>query len=307
MSSILSFPERGHWGSSKWRGNCSGHVYRELFEHIKPKLFVDPMMGSGTSIEVAKEMGIEAVGLDLHAGFNILRDSILQTLGGREADLVLSHPPYGDMIRYSGHVWGDEPHPDDLSHCLSVDDFHEKMHAALINQREATCQGGYYGMIIGDQRKNGKYVSFQAEQVARMPADELASIVIKQQHNCVSDRKSYGNKPKLPFITHEYIVLWQKPKVIMSFLSSLATMAKQQQRRLTSTWKVVVLAVLAELGGQASLSDIYRKVEQSAADKLATNRNWEAKIRQTLQLNSEFTNVSNGVWKLAAKSQPRPR
>lgn len=28
--SILSFPERGHWGDAKWRGNCSGHVYKDL-------------------------------------------------------------------------------------------------------------------------------------------------------------------------------------------------------------------------------------------------------------------------------------
>jgi len=91
--SLLSFPQRGSWGDAKWRGNCSGFVYKDLFERLKPSLFVDPMVGSGTSVQVAQEMNIEAYGLDLHSGFNILRDPILSRLP-RPADLVVSHPPY---------------------------------------------------------------------------------------------------------------------------------------------------------------------------------------------------------------------
>lgn len=90
--SILSFPQRGPWGKSSWRGNCTGFVYKDLFERLQPKSFCDAMVGSGTSVEVAKEMGIEAYGLDLHSGFNILRDSIVKTVG-KEVDIVLTHPP----------------------------------------------------------------------------------------------------------------------------------------------------------------------------------------------------------------------
>ncbi|WP_304350036.1 hypothetical protein [Comamonas testosteroni] len=234
--SIYSFPERGPWGDAKWRGNCSGFVYKELFEQLKPAVFVDPMMGSGTSVQVAKEMQIEAYGLDLHSGFNILRDSILQRVG-KPADLVLSHPPYGGMIVYSGNVWG-EAHPDDLSRCKDDADFHEKLHLALLNQREATKGGGYYGTIIGDWRRQGRYTSYQTECLARLPQDELAAVLIKAQHNTVSDARSYG-RMKLPRILHEYILLWEKPRIISSFLADLATMARQQQGRLLGTWKAL--------------------------------------------------------------------
>ena len=30
MNSIMSFPDRGPWGDSKWRGNASGYVYKSL-------------------------------------------------------------------------------------------------------------------------------------------------------------------------------------------------------------------------------------------------------------------------------------
>lgn len=292
--SILSFKDRGHWGNSKWRGNCSGHVYKALFEQYQPRVFVDPMMGGGTSIEVAKEMGIEAHGLDLHAGFNILRDSIVQRVG-KEADMVFSHPPYADLIIYSGNVWG-EAHPDDLSRCQNDDDFLEKMHIALLNQREATKSGGMYGMLIGDMRRDGQYKSYQADMLARMPKSELASVVIKAQHNCVSDSRQYA-KMKHMRIEHEYILLWSKPRLAcVSILSDLVGMARQQATALRATWKAVVRHALISLGGQASLSSIYDKVAKSAPESLANNQNWQAKVRQVLQMIAQP--VERGVWAL---------
>lgn len=101
MQSVISYPDRGHWGDPKWRGNCSGRVYQDLFDQLQPKTFVDPMVGSGTSVEVAKEMGIQAWGLDLHSGFNAIADSILLAVG-QQVDLCVSHPPYGFMECVNG-------------------------------------------------------------------------------------------------------------------------------------------------------------------------------------------------------------
>jgi hypothetical protein len=56
--SILSFPDRGPWGNSQYRGNCSGYVYKRTFEHLRPRVFADPMVGSGTSVEVARDFWI---------------------------------------------------------------------------------------------------------------------------------------------------------------------------------------------------------------------------------------------------------
>ena len=175
MNSVLSYPDRGPWGDSRYRGNCSGYIFRDLFTQLRPKSMCDCMMGSGTSIEVAEEMGIKATGLDLRLGFNALRDPILAALGGEHVDLVVSHPPYGPMVAYSNGVWGSEAHPDDLSHAVDEEDFHSKMQVVMMNQRDATRPGGHYATIIGDLRSKGRYVSYQAEICARMPADELAA------------------------------------------------------------------------------------------------------------------------------------
>ena len=76
MKSVMSFPERGKWGKSSWRGNCSGHVQKELIEHYRPKLFVDVCEGSGTSRDVCLDMGIDYRGFDLHTGTDFTADHI---------------------------------------------------------------------------------------------------------------------------------------------------------------------------------------------------------------------------------------
>lgn len=97
QGSILSFPECGTWGRADYRGNCSGHVYRRIFEALRPAVFTEPMVGGGTSVEVAREMGIEAYGLDLHSGFNILARRILDAVGKPSK----FHNPIMDWTEYS--------------------------------------------------------------------------------------------------------------------------------------------------------------------------------------------------------------
>lgn len=268
--SIVSYKNRGEWGNSRYRGNASGHLYKDLYSWTRPKLVVDPCVGSGTSVEVAKSMGIPAVGLDLHSGFNLLRNSILERVG-EPSDLCVSHFPY-----------------------------HELLIVALLNQRESVRPGGYYATLIGDQRKRGQYHSFQAEFIARMP-EELASVVVKAQHNVMSNSRSYGGsfaKKGLPRIMHEYLLIWQKPESV-SVLVTLGDMAKKAYQRLWGTWKAVVRHALIQLGGKASLKEIYAFVENCAQDRISANANWQAKIRQTLQRAECFDSEERGVWQIA--------
>lgn len=76
------------------------------------------------------------------------------------------------------------------------------------------------------------------------------------------------------------------------------------------TWKDVVARVLAELGGQAHLSEINRAVE--GHPKTTTNPTWQATIRRVLRQYSIFEPVppaNSGVYKLVAPKplQPEPQ
>ncbi|MDO3380424.1 hypothetical protein [Geoalkalibacter halelectricus] len=297
MNSLLSYPDRGHWGDSKWRGNCSGYVIKDLVEHFQPKLFVDVCEGSGTSRDVCTELGIDYVGLDLHKGQDFTKDFVRGFLP-RPADVCFSHPPYGAMIRYNevGHWQDPDLQKSDLSECNSADEFLEFSQTMLLNQRLATREGGHYATLIGDMRKAGSFHSFQADYIGMMPRNELVAVAIKTQHNCVSDRRQYrGNF--VP-IMHEYLIIWKRSAKTMLQVS--IDKAAELQTREAWTWRNLLRMALIAKGGKASLQELYGLIERmpQASTRREANNHWRAKIRQTLQ--KHFSRVDQGVYALAA-------
>lgn len=297
MKSIISFPDRGKWGSASWRGNCSGHIQRELIEHFNPKLFVDICEGSGTSRDVCRVLGVDYKGFDLHTGTDFTSDYILSLLPG-PADLVFSHPPYADMIDYGAIGEFKDPKlvSRDLSRCNSVDEFLEKSYLMLLNQREATKAGGIYSCLIGDMRQKGTFRSFQSDYIQMMPKSELISVTIKYQHNCVSDATKYSGS-FIP-IMHEYLLVWKKSKA--TTVKVAMDHLREIKQETSITWRTIIRMALIKLGGRAKLDDIYRMVEKDADDRIALNQNWMAKIRQTLQ--QHFESVERGVWAVPAEA-----
>lgn len=299
-SSIASYPNRGSYGNSAYRGNSTGHIFRDLFSALRPGSVCDPMEGSGTTGDVCRDMGIEYYGFDLHTGFNALRDSLSARLP-RPVGLVSTHPAYHDIIRYTGEdwvskvrpdsPWASKPHPDDLSRCADYGEFVEKLQLALLNFHEAVLPGGYLTVLIGDIRQKGTYHSPQAD-IIKMGLGALRNVIIKAQHNCVSGRTIYSGN-FIP-ITHEYLLVFQKERGLT--IADLALRASRNQARtFYGTWRNVLTVALRELGGRAHLRDLYRWCGDMVT--APENRNIEAKIRQTLQ--RHFARVGDGVYSLA--------
>lgn len=306
MTSVVSYPDRGNYGDSKYRGNTSGHIIVDMLEQFYPsknqptqKIILDINEGSGTTGDVVAHMnktrGIEEFlyhGFDLRDGHSFLSTDYIDLMGGKTADFSFSHMPYHDMIKYSGNMWGEGAHEDDTSHCASVDEFLEKSNVALLNQRESTSDnGGIYTTLIGDMKRQGRLWSFQSDFIKMLPKDELVNVVIKMQHNTQSGNRSYtgGFIP----IMHEYLLIYKKrAKTLVQVSLELANDAK---KTIAKTWRVYIRLAMIKLGGEARLSDIYDAVA-GLLPKEATerNKNIKAKIRQQLQLH--FTNVERGVW-----------
>ena len=295
MKSVMSFPERGNYGNSNWRGNTSGYVIKELIEHFNPRLFVDACEGSGTSKDVCKEMGIEYVGLDLYKGQDFTKDYILTQLP-RPADICFTHPPYHDMIAYSGSVYGKEILMGDTSHCRNVEEFISKSQVMLMNQREATKEGGIYCTLIGDQRGGslgkGNFRSYQSDFIQMMPKEELLSVAIKLQHNCMSDTRIY-NGSFIP-IMHEYLLIWKKRAKSLFAISF--DIASELQSRVATNWRNAIRIVMMKLQ-KADLNTIYYEIEKVASNLIANNPNYKAKIRQQLQKHYNNVDVVYGLYK----------
>ena len=114
-STILSFPDRGPWGSNRYRGNCSGWILAFLIWKYKVNKFTELFAGSGTGYDVCKDIGISYVGADLNPNpvrqgilnVNAVTDEVPDEFYG--ADMIFMHPPCGKEINipYAGSMYPD--------------------------------------------------------------------------------------------------------------------------------------------------------------------------------------------------------
>lgn len=309
LTSFMAFPDRGEGGSNSWGGNCSPEVVRQLVQYcqdwakfykypIKNFKLVDPMGGGGTSHEVGKQMGINVSTYDLNpnykfgkAGWNALKDDIEDS-----ADLIFFHPPYHDMLIYSGRIWGKDSkaHPDDLSRCANYKDFIDKLNFITKKLYMSLRKNGRLAVLVGDYRKNGKFYSIQNDM---MKIGDMESFIVKAQYNCNSDNRTYA-KPFVPIVT-EYLLVFQKKDcfiVPMTFTNTIVEDIRKVDDA-TITWKVLIDKTLESLGGKATFRDLYDKLREHPKSK--KNQNYDARIRATIYDNKEeYINYGNGTYGL---------
>lgn len=291
-SSVVSYPNRGSYGQSSYRGNTTGRIIVQFLEtfHVSPRgLFVDPMEGGGTSKDVAKELGIEYRGFDLKKGFNILKDDLRSKLP-RAAHSAFIHPPYMNMIDYGGGEG-------DMSKVSDIGEFLEICQLGLLNLYQALEPGGHYAVLMGNMRKAGKFYPIASRLAMFSPGEQVVEI-IKIQNNMTSNSRMGFYKGTFVPTTHEMLTVFKKPESMLYYLDVAITKEKVSMRLSEGTWRNVVrMSMMGK--GKMTLNQIYNEVAQSGK-KL--NDNWKAKIRQVVQSFPEFEHVDRGVYQTQFQS-----
>jgi hypothetical protein len=290
MKSIVSYPDRGKWGNARYRGNCSGHLIADLVREFKPQRLVDPMLGGGTSQDVCQDLGTPFWGSDLRDGFDATQDDIPIAF-----DFGFLHPAYHNIVRYSGNMWGTQPDPRDLSQCATYEEFLDKLDAVQFRIYDALRGGGLLAVLIGDVRKSG--VLYPLSRDMRWYGEPVSQI-IKVQHNVTSARTQYSGR--FIELAHEYLVLTRKPK---GWAIPVRVTQATEIDLVAQSWRNVVQTALEVLGeGAHSLADIYHTINDHPRVKESGRKgqDWQAKVRQTLQMYSRvFRTAGRGQWQLA--------
>ena len=299
MKSIVSYPDRGEGGKSSYRGNCSPHLIEDLIKQYHAKSISDFMVGGGTTKDVATNHGIQSYTTDLSQGFDMMNDDIPV-----RSELTFWHPPYLDIVVYSDVMYkaaevmakyGFDPRERDLSRIHDWDEFMKAINYCCLKQYSALEQGGRLAILMGDIKKKGRLYSMIREICC---PGTLEQIVIKAQHNCVSDRTIYTNASFIP-IVHEYVMIIRKDSPLIFDIQYTTKKTVDMRDINASTWRDVVLEVVSSFGGGVKLEDVYKAID--GHEKAKKNPHWKEKVRQTLQLHSDlFENTDRGVWQLSA-------
>lgn len=302
-STIFSTPVRGQGGKASYRGNCCPQIIEAFINQYNMKYLSDYAVGGGTTKDVCEHMNVKGVWTDLSMGFDLLNNDIPDCPAN-----IFYHPPYWNMngkIIYSNteydwkevkEKYGYDPRRTDLSQAPTWDVFIKSLNYTVMKQFAALEKGGHMGILMGDIKSKGKLYSMLFE-IAKPGTVE--QVVIKAQHNCVSDRTTYSGK----FIPtkHEYLLILRKDLPYVLDFQMVQTVALDIRDSESATWKDVVVAAMQQLNKEVTLSQIYHEIE--GHKKTETNEHWRDKVRQVLQQLQTAgitVNKARGVWAMVA-------
>ena len=297
MKSIMSYPDRGIGGNNLYRGNCSPRLIEDLIDFYNVKNISDYMCGSGTTKDVADKKNIFSNIYDLNRGFDLLNMDIQE-----RNEFIFWHPPYHNMIRYADNMfsaaeiekkYGIYANNVDLSQCRNWEDFIKKLNACMIKQFASLEKGGHMAVLMGDLKKKGKLYSMLLE-IAKPGIIE--NILIKVQHNCMSDKVQYRSENFIR-IQHEYILLLKKAEDLIYPVQFSINRITDIRNLESVTWKDVIADIIEKSGGRMDLHGIYEQVE--GYKKAQKNRHVKEKVRQTLYQYKEIFFYKNGLWYLS--------
>jgi len=189
------------------------------------------MVGAGTTLIEAKLLARNALGLDINPEvIKIAKASLrfnhhppskqetrvgdardLSFLKDNSFDLVLTHPPYMNIIKYSnGKIAGD------LSNIGNLPKFCDEIEKIAKELFRVLKPDKFCAILIGDTRKGKHFVplAFNVMQQFLKVGFILKEDIIKVQHNCTTtDRwKSKAQREKFYLIMHEHLFIFRKPK-----------------------------------------------------------------------------------------------
>ena len=300
MESVTSYPVRDdRYGKNTYRGNCSGLLIKDLIAQYRLKGLSDFMVGSGTTEDVVRETGLRGTFADLNRGYDMMTMDIPE-----RAENIFWHPPYHDMIVYSGKQYDARQvesetglpvatiYAGDLSRCASWEEFVKRMNYCCLKQYSALEKGGRMFILVGDMKRKGHLYSMVRDIIC---PGTLEQIIIKTQHNTWSGRQTYSGN--FIAIAHEYLIVLRRDAGLIVPVSWGTHKEYDLREFQGQSWRDLVYAVIEENGGKMTLQELYDALKDTA--KAKKNAHWQEKVRQTLQNIRNFVRTERGCYALA--------
>jgi DNA modification methylase len=233
-TTVWDFPARGAWATHKpdYRGNFAPQIPRNVILNYSEEgeLVLDPMVGSGTTLIEARLLNRNAIGIDVNqTAVDITAERIsfdvpnpsqqtvklgnaqkLIDIQDNSIDLIVTHPPYLNLVRYSNGK-----NPDDFSSISGIPKFLKAISVAFMEMYRVLKPGRFCAILIGDTRKGQHYVPLSRFVLRRclQTGFVLKEEIIKTQHNTASKPRwtAGARNYKFYLIMHEHLFIFRKP------------------------------------------------------------------------------------------------
>lgn len=288
QGTILSFPNRGPWGNSGYRGNWSGWIPAYFCVMFDAKAISEIFAGSGTTSDVAMDLGIPYCGIDLNPNpprkdiytMDILDYNMDLPDAFRMADIQFLHPPYPGIngIRYAGSQYVCDPLT--KSRDIQAMPYSEGMLAvnkAVMRGYTAMKPGSYQVIMVGEVRNRGEYHSMIRDLA--IPG-QFHQMFVKQQHNTWSGRNSQAVRKNFAWTAFEVIAVTKKPSGYEIAFTIPQTFRQDIRESRMATWKDIIMATAHEFHNEFTVGEMYEAVQDCA--KAKGNHFVRDKVRQTL-------------------------
>lgn len=204
----------------------------------KSEWVLDTFAGCGTTLIETQRLGRNSIGIELqekvsntanelikaeHNQFNTINEvivgdssqidygSLLSKYGQKSVQLLIMHPPYFDIIKFSNDA-------NDLSNAKSVSDFVNKMGRIVDRASKFLDKGRYFALVIGDKYSGGEWIplGFLTMQEVLTKGFLLKSIIVKNFEDTAAKRnqKELWRYRALTggfyIFKHEYIFIFRK-------------------------------------------------------------------------------------------------
>ncbi|MEM2984414.1 MAG: DNA methyltransferase [Candidatus Jordarchaeaceae archaeon] len=187
-------------------------IFNLIWRYTNPgDLVVDPMAGSGTTLDVCKEEKRRCICYDIAPTRPdvIQNDSRKIPLDDESVDMIFVDSPYGDNIRYNDH-------PDCIGKISSeTEEFYNELEKVMKECYRILKEGKILGWLIGDQWVKGKFTPVGLKVYERLcKYFEPVDIICVARRGQISHRGPWYNRARrFNFYLRgfKYLIVMRKP------------------------------------------------------------------------------------------------
>lgn len=219
VTTLWDYPSQ-HYGESEqgsqaYRGATPSYVIWNVVQRFTASgdRVVDPFCGSGTTLDVCRDLGREGIGFDLVAARPDIRQADARSLPLKQgsAALVFMDPPYADNLDYS-----DDPRC--IGKLKANGQYQRAMKLALAESARVLRQGGVMAIYVCDvfQKKKGFFaLGFELFGMARELGLEAIDVICVTRHSKTLQLGNYrraADEEGFFLRGFNYLLLFRKPE-----------------------------------------------------------------------------------------------